>query len=797
MSTPSTATTLTSLLNSLHSHLLSQTQLLPTLHAQLGLPESALEDELRALQQQLVDGVELRIDRRRKEVDEWMAKCDGLENECIRYTKALGGNIKATGSSLGELRKEQALPRRFELISEYQEKLRQLYHTKVEQLNTLTNRLNALSRTLGPDYFAQDIIEPTVAAGESAYDAGANRDVTPERFMKLEKELVRGKAEVLKRLNQLSATFVQIDWLYTELGIVPPATDELEASPAQTTSTFTQSLASSSSTKVSSSDPFLTSTPTPMSRSTSTNILFREDVGSVPEYEYQRIFSNFVARIEEAEAENLPQSQSVPVGLDGVDPTPGLLSWAATLHASLEEIKRRREAHIQTMYDQLEGLWRRLGVSEEDMDNFVEAHRGSTEETVQEYEDELERMLELKRERMGTFVASAREEIVRLWDDLMIGEEERADFPPFADDEYTEQLLTLHEDEIKRLKEERRNKAPLLAAIKKYFEICEEEKELANAASDQTRLTGRGPRDPGRLLREEKMRKRVQKEKPRLEQDLLVSIPAWEEDAGRPFLVHGESFLQLLMESVSAADQENKRKPSSRAGSVPARATTPTGSSGYVPGTKTGVVTPAVRTREQAGNGSQSVPSKRQRVGEHAASTPVYGVRAPLGTHRGVNTSNSNSNSNGHLRSSSPTKIPSKSLSGGVGSGLPRPAGLTLGMVQPKPGTAQHALGHGRVPTSVIYGASAYAPGSMGVRSASVMGYGSGGRTASGGAAAGGYGKAGSVAGAGGIAKKSTRARRESFKPRPSVDVVDIPVAVGHGTKRWGGGYTVNEDEEY
>ena len=42
-------------------------------------------------------------------------------------------------------------------------------------------------------------------------------------------------------------------------------------------------------------------------------------------------------------------------------------------------------------------------------------------------------MLELKRERMGTFVASAREEIGKLWDDLMAGEEGRADFAPFAD----------------------------------------------------------------------------------------------------------------------------------------------------------------------------------------------------------------------------------------------------------------------------------------------------------------------------------------------------------------------------
>ena len=88
--------------------------------------------------------------------------------------------------------------------------------------------------------------------------------------------------------------------------------------------------------------------------------------------------------------------------------------------------------------------------------------------------------------------------------------------PNFLIDEFTEELLTIHEDEIRRLKEERRNKAPLLASIKKYLEICEEEKELAAAASDQSRLTGRGPRDPGRLLREERMRKRVTKEKPRV-----------------------------------------------------------------------------------------------------------------------------------------------------------------------------------------------------------------------------------------------------------------------------------------
>ena len=86
----------------------------------------------------------------------------------------------------------------------------------------------------------------------------------------------------------------------------------------------------------------------------------------------------------------------------------------------------------------------------------------------------------------------------------------------FALDEHTEELLSLHEEEIKRLKDERRLKGSLLNSIKKYFDICEDEKELAASASDQSRLLGRGPRDPGRLLREEKMRKRVTKEKPRV-----------------------------------------------------------------------------------------------------------------------------------------------------------------------------------------------------------------------------------------------------------------------------------------
>jgi protein regulator of cytokinesis 1 len=84
-------------------------------------------------------------------------------------------------------------------------------------------------------------------------------------------------------------------------------------------------------------------------------------------------------------------------------------------------------------------------------------------------------------------------------------------------DEPSEDLLTRHEDEAARLRAELASKHALLAKAQKWETIVGEQRALAAAAADQTRLTGRGVRgDPGRLLREEKMRKRVEREKPKV-----------------------------------------------------------------------------------------------------------------------------------------------------------------------------------------------------------------------------------------------------------------------------------------
>lgn len=106
-------------------------------------------------------------------------------------------------------------------------------------------------------------------------------------------------------------------------------------------------------------------------------------------------------------------------------------------------------------------------------------------------------------------------------------------------------------------------------------------------------------RDPGKLLREEKMRKRIAKELPKLEADLKKVLEKWEDEYGRPFTVHGERYLDTIA-STSASGKPAlarsktpsapppqpkpaKAAPPSRAGTVrgppPTRSKTPVGGS--------------------------------------------------------------------------------------------------------------------------------------------------------------------------------------------------------------------------
>ncbi|KAF2809238.1 uncharacterized protein BDZ99DRAFT_389705 [Mytilinidion resinicola] len=297
----------------------------------------------------------------------------------------------------------------------------------------------------------------------------------------------------------------------------------------------------------------------------------------------------------------------------------------------LIEEKRGRERRLKELRGTIEDLWDRLSIEEHERRGFLAANRGCGMRTINEYEDELARLNELKRQNLHLFVEDARYKLQELWDSLYFSEEEMLDFTPAFSDVYSDALLSAHEAEIARLEALREQRLPTLEMIDRHRELVKEREDLQASSQDASRLMARGQkgekRDPGKLLREEKMRKRIAKELPKVEAELRKTLENWENEYGRPFLVHGNRYLDELYAAASksapprsktpsvapqAAPKSAKSAPPSRGNSVrgppqsTARAKTPTANSFAMSVSRN----PLPSSAAQAGTGGNKSPSR-------------------------------------------------------------------------------------------------------------------------------------------------------------------------------------------
>ena len=237
--------------------------------------------------------------------------------------------------------------------------------------------------------------------------------------------------------------------------------------------------------------------------------------------------------------------------------------------------KRSREKRIAEMKKSIEALWDRLSIEEPDRKAFLAANRGCGLRTINEYEDELARLNELKRQNLHLFVEDARVRVQDLWDALYFSEEEMLEFTPAFSDVYSDALLSAHEAEIERLNSLKDQRAPVLEAIEKHRSLIADKESLESTAQDASRLLMKPQkgekRDPGKLLREEKMRKRIAKELPKVQAALIKTLQEYEDDYGRPFLVHGQSYLEEIEELNARAPPPRSKTPNG----LPPRPKTP------------------------------------------------------------------------------------------------------------------------------------------------------------------------------------------------------------------------------
>ncbi|CAM1510378.1 Fc.00g007130.m01.CDS01 [Cosmosporella sp. VM-42] len=234
----------------------------------------------------------------------------------------------------------------------------------------------------------------------------------------------------------------------------------------------------------------------------------------------------------------------------------------------LSDEKKNREKRLRDLKAAVEALWIKLGVDERETKTFLNSNRGCGVRQINEFEDELARLNELKRQNLHLFVEDSRLKLQELWDALYLSEDEMLEFTPAFSDVYSDALLEAHEREVARLEALRDERAPTLALIDRHKSLIKERDELAASSQDASRLMMRGQkgekRDPGKLLREEKMRKRIAKELPKVTAEIRKVLQRWEDEYDRDFLVFGERYLDELEAAESSAAGVKKGVPAAR-----------------------------------------------------------------------------------------------------------------------------------------------------------------------------------------------------------------------------------------
>ncbi|KAI9491376.1 microtubule associated protein-domain-containing protein [Zychaea mexicana] len=235
------------------------------------------------------------------------------------------------------------------------------------------------------------------------------------------------------------------------------------------------------------------------------------------------------------------------------------LRYIAQRITELEDIRQEREFRKQEVIQHLSHLWERLKIPAHDRESFLAGSNGLKKEDIEKYEVELDRLTKLKAERIQEFIFDARQDLNRLWDQLYFSVEERQEFDQAFKPEYNDAILGLHENEIARLRQLIQDRKPILEKVESHMKLLEEIKDFEEITNDPSRLFSKGRRDPGRLLREEKFRKRIARELPKSKDELVRALVEHEVLTGNPFYVYGKPYIKQIMSSDDGTNARKKK----------------------------------------------------------------------------------------------------------------------------------------------------------------------------------------------------------------------------------------------
>lgn len=230
--------------------------------------------------------------------------------------------------------------------------------------------------------------------------------------------------------------------------------------------------------------------------------------------------------------------------------------FLTSLKQQYEDIKERS----LILREKLGSLWELLNEDRLRRDLFLKQHKEINFKTLTALEEEVKRCEDLKKANIEVFVQRLRKELVTLWDKCHFTEQDRNNFEYFTSDSYSEDLLSIHDLEIGKMKKFYSTNCDLFQLIENRSELWSRMLELEESALMPGRFKNRG----GQLLKEEKERNRLEKRIPKIEEQLIHLANTYQSKYGKPFYSWGKTVTEIIEEAHHARDEDKKFRSSAR-----------------------------------------------------------------------------------------------------------------------------------------------------------------------------------------------------------------------------------------
>ncbi|KAF5270237.1 hypothetical protein FQA39_LY08451 [Lamprigera yunnana] len=227
---------------------------------------------------------------------------------------------------------------------------------------------------------------------------------------------------------------------------------------------------------------------------------------------------------------------------------------------SLKQLSEEVKDKISYLREKLESLWDLLNENLHERDSFLKKQTGNNMMTLKALQVEVKRCEDIKKANIEVFVNRLRQDLTYLWDKCHVSQEGRNDFDFFYSDAYSEDLLSIHDMEIAKLKSFYNDNSDIFNLLNKRTELWNRMRELEELVAMPERFKNRG----GQLLKEEKERNAIAKRLPKIEEQLVHLANAFQIKHGKPFYSWGKTIHSIVEESHIAFEEERKIKLSAR-----------------------------------------------------------------------------------------------------------------------------------------------------------------------------------------------------------------------------------------